>query len=107
MDQHHYNPVKDIINKIQEYFPSVSYETVYRNLYLLTDEELLETTELNREKHFRLAAGPDHQHYFICKICRAAKVIELCPMELVKNTLKGYYVENHKFEVYGICPQCP
>ncbi|MYL48278.1 transcriptional repressor [Halobacillus litoralis] len=105
IDQHHYLAAKDVIRDIQQYFPGVSYATVYKNLYLLTEEKLLETIEMNREKHFRLAR-PGHKHLFICKACRETKDIDLCPMELIKNDLEGYVIENHKFEVYGICPQC-
>ncbi|WP_181350933.1 Fur family transcriptional regulator [Thalassobacillus sp. CUG 92003] len=105
--QDHYIAAKAILKKIQEDFPSVSFDTIYRNLYLLTDEEILEATELEGEKHFRLACDTyGHHHHFICTDCGKTKSIAFCPMEQVNENLAEYEVENHKFEIYGKCPQC-
>ncbi|WP_347861485.1 Fur family transcriptional regulator [Salimicrobium sp. PL1-032A] len=107
VNQDQYIAAKDILKIIQEDFPSVSYDTIYRNLYLLTDQEILEATELHGEKHFRLACGSSgHHHHFICTMCGSTKAIDFCPMTSMREELPGYEVENHKFEIYGMCPQC-
>ncbi|MFC7322854.1 Fur family transcriptional regulator [Halobacillus campisalis] len=105
--QDQYIAAKSILKEIQEDFPGVSYDTIYRNLYLLTDEEILEATELGGEKHFRLGCDTQgHHHHFICTDCGKTKSIEFCPMESINENLKGYDIENHKFEIYGKCPVC-
>ncbi|MCA1022330.1 Fur family transcriptional regulator [Halobacillus litoralis] len=105
--QDQYIAAKDILKEFQEYFPSVSFDTVYRNLYMLTEVDILESTELGGEKHFRLSCDTDgHHHHFICTDCGKTKSIAFCPMEKVNENLKGYDIENHKFEIYGKCPQC-
>ncbi|QAS52939.1 Fur family transcriptional regulator [Halobacillus litoralis] len=107
VNQDQYIAAKEVLKMIQEDFPSVSFDTVYRNLYLLTDEDLLEATELHGEKHFRLACTSNgHHHHFICTFCGKTKAVEFCPMQTMDDKLEGYQIENHKFEIYGACPQC-
>ncbi|MCA0984127.1 transcriptional repressor [Halobacillus yeomjeoni] len=106
-EQEQYFAAKDILKEIQADFPSVSYDTIYRNLYLMADVEILEATELDGEKHFRLGCGTHgHHHHFICTDCGKTKSIETCPMDELGEDLRGYQVENHKFEIYGKCPAC-
>ncbi|MYL50936.1 transcriptional repressor [Halobacillus litoralis] len=105
--QDQYIAAKEILKEIQNDFPGVSYDTIYRNLYMLTDVDILEATELGGEKHFRLGCDTHgHHHHFICTTCGKTKSIEFCPMDSINENLSGYDVENHKFEIYGKCPQC-
>jgi Fur family transcriptional regulator, zinc uptake regulator len=102
-----YMPVKDILKEFQEDFPSVSYNTVYRNLYTLVDLKILESTLMNGEQLFRLHCETDgHHHHFICTDCGTTSPIDICPMPDVNKSLPGYQIKNHKFEVYGKCPEC-
>ncbi|WP_082235056.1 Fur family transcriptional regulator [Halobacillus massiliensis] len=102
-----YIAAKTILKQIQKDFPGVSYDTVYRNLYLLTEEEILESTDLSGEKHFRMGCDTKgHHHHFICTDCGKTKSIDFCPMESLNENLRGYDIENHKFEIYGKCPVC-
>jgi len=48
-------------------FPQLSVDTVYRNLTLLHELDILEATELNGERLYRMVcAGDDHHHHLIC-----------------------------------------
>ncbi|MRG85827.1 Fur family transcriptional regulator [Salinibacillus xinjiangensis] len=106
-DKDQYFPVKDILVEFQDDFPSASYNTVYRNLYTLVDLNILESTNLNGEQLFRLHCETDgHHHHFICTQCGKTKPIEVCPIQQVDDSLPGYMIQNHKFEVYGTCPEC-
>ncbi|MBM7553703.1 Fur family transcriptional regulator [Thalassobacillus pellis] len=105
--QDQYIAAKTILKEIQKDFPGVSFDTVYRNLYLLADEEILESTDLDGEKHFRFHCDTHgHHHHFICTDCGKTKAVEFCPMEKIESSLSGYAIDNHKFEIYGKCPQC-
>ncbi|SET33558.1 Fur family transcriptional regulator, zinc uptake regulator [Salinibacillus kushneri] len=102
-----YFPVKDILEEFQHEFPGASYNTVYRNLYTLVDLDILESTTLHGEQLFRLHCDTDgHHHHFICTSCGRTKPVEVCAIDQVNQSLPGYEIKNHKFEVYGTCPQC-
>jgi Fur family transcriptional regulator, zinc uptake regulator len=101
-----YRTAKDLIQHLEETHEGISFDTIYRNLHLYNEVGILETTELNGEKHFRMNCTHHHHHHFICKDCGKTKEIEICPMEEVKQTLANYEIEDHKFEIYGLCPGC-
>ena len=67
--------------------------------------EILEETDLNGERHFRMQCDPGvHHHHFICTACGKTRSIPHCPMEMITVNLPDYEVEGHKFEIYGKCP---
>lgn len=86
---------------------NVSFDTVYRNLYLFKDIGLLDLTYHNGEYLFHLKNEINKdQHYFICEKCGNTTTLNICPMEFTYTSLENYLVYNHKFEVYGLCPSC-
>ncbi|SFD95266.1 Fur family transcriptional regulator, zinc uptake regulator [Lentibacillus persicus] len=101
-----YRTAKDLIAYLESLYEGISFDTVYRNLHLFHEVGVLETTELNGEKHFRFSCTPYHHHHFICNDCGKTKELEICPMEEVQRSLGNYAIQDHKFEIYGLCPAC-
>lgn len=101
-----YKTARELYEYMEQRYPGISFDTVYRNLHLYHELGILEATDLNAEKHFRMACSDKHHHHFICKSCGIAKKINFCPMDYVTNTLSQYAIDDHKFEVYGQCPAC-
>lgn len=101
-----YKTAKDLFEHMEKIYPGISYDTVYRNLHLYHQLGILESTELAAEKHFRMTCGDHHHHHFICKTCGTTKKLNYCPMHEVARLLAQYAIDDHKFEVYGLCPHC-
>ncbi len=101
-----YRTAKDLLQHMEPTYKGISFDTLYRNLHLFDEVGILETTELNGEKHFRISCTHHHHHHFICKDCGKTKEIDVCPMNEVQNSLGNYAIEGHKFEIYGLCPVC-
>ncbi|GAA0464469.1 Fur family transcriptional regulator [Alkalibacillus silvisoli] len=102
-----YRTAGDLLTFMSEKYDGLSFDTIYRNLHLFRELNILESTDLNGEKHFRLACGHDeHHHHFICQTCGKTKAINTCPMNFIQQDFPGYTIENHKFEIYGQCPSC-
>lgn len=101
-----YRTAKELNEHMASIYDGISFDTVYRNLHLYHELGILETTDLNAERHFRMNCASHHHHHFICNDCGKTKKINICPMDDVGNMLDNYYVQDHKFEVYGLCPLC-
>lgn len=100
-----YRTAKDLLQYMAPSHDNISFDTIYRNLHLFDELGILESTELNGEKHFRISCARHHHHHFICKNCGLTKAIH-CPMESIVSELEQFAIEDHKFEIYGTCPEC-
>ncbi|WP_083248350.1 Fur family transcriptional regulator [Desulfuribacillus stibiiarsenatis] len=107
-EQKRFMSAKDVYDELQAAFPTLSLDTIYRNLMIFTNVGLLETTEIQGERKYRLlcCAHNSHHHHMICTSCGKTIMIEAeCPIELIKMP-DDFVVTGHKFEIYGCCSDC-
>ncbi len=102
-----YVSAKDILNNVQKKYPCVSFDTIYRNLNTLVDLGLVEEKQFDGETRFKAPCVEGHHHHLICSICGDITITKKCPMEFfLEDYEEDFKIENHKFEVYGICKKC-
>ena len=101
-----YMSARELIEYMKDRYPTMSYETVYRNLKTLRDEGIIEESQFaDNEAKYRMACQTGHHHHYICVACGQTMVIEHCPMpELCVPD--GFQVLRHRFEVLGYCQNC-
>ncbi|UFJ40566.1 transcriptional repressor [Brevibacillus humidisoli] len=106
-DEKRYLSAKEIMEQMQEEYPNLSFDTVYRNLSTFVQLGILEETELEGEGKFRLAcSAAGHHHHVICTICGKSSSLPGCPMTALPHLPEDFHVTGHKFEVYGTCKDC-
>ncbi len=98
---------KDVYDEMSLKYPSMSFDTVYRNLRMLSEMGVLEQFYfIDGGLKFKGSCLDHHHHHLICVNCEKTLTFEYCPMEQ-QMTLPGHYkILNHRFEVYGICEEC-
>jgi len=102
-----YLSAKDIMERMKENYPTLSFDTVYRNLSTFVELGILEETEFDGEGKFRLSCSTHgHHHHVICTTCGKTSTLPNCPMAVIPQIPEDFQVTGHKFEVYGTCKEC-
>ncbi|GCL70143.1 Fur family transcriptional regulator [Paenibacillus naphthalenovorans] len=97
---------KDVYEYMRQQYPGVSFDTVYRNLRLLTEMGVLEQIYLNDGLKFRARCESHHHHHLICISCERTIPFEFCPMKQMDGVPTDFQVLNHRFEILGYCGDC-
>lgn len=97
-----------VFRAIRRRYPSISLDTVYRNLRLFVDLGLISTLGIAKDR-VRFDANLCHHHHFVCTRCgsvrdfNCAEFDELHVPESVRAMGK---VSNAQVELRGICSAC-
>ncbi len=100
--------VETIFAGVRARLPSVSLDTVYRTLWLLTDLRVIATLGSRRDAA-RFDANLEPHHHFVCMRCGAIMDIEgmdLMNRQMVENLKRYGSVNSAHLEVIGLCPRC-
>lgn len=104
-----YHTAQEIFDWVKEKYKGINFSTIYRNLELLCNLEVIKKLYMDSgTSHYELC-GLKHHHYIICKKCGDTKEIEICPyanMEEEQLRAMGFEATDHKFEIYGYCSKC-
>ncbi|MFC4769105.1 Fur family transcriptional regulator [Effusibacillus consociatus] len=105
--ENRYLSAKDLLEYMQDEYPGLSYDTIYRNLTLFEKMDILEATELGGERIYRFRCSTDeHHHHLICLSCGKARHIRSCPLDAMLGQPEQFTITGHKFEIYGYCGEC-
>jgi Fur family ferric uptake transcriptional regulator len=84
--------------------------TVFRTLDLLAEQGALERLDLPNGEHAYVACAPhDHHHHVVCRNCGASVEVDDNGLQAVVREIgvqSGYRIEDHRLELYGLCPKC-
>jgi Fur family peroxide stress response transcriptional regulator len=97
-----------ILEGVKVRLPTVSLDTVYRTLWLLTELGLIATLGPRRDA-IRFDANLNPHHHFVCMRCGAAIDVESFDLSRlnIAERLKGLgSVVSAQLEVRGICANC-
>lgn len=98
---------KDVYDWMRQKYPGVSFDTVYRNLRILSEMGVLEQFYfLEGGLKFKASCQHHHHHHFICLQCERTFSFEYCPMGHLDMGPEGFRISGHRFEIYGTCKEC-
>lgn len=106
-DANGYLSPKEVYDQMTIPYPSVSFDTVYRNLRLLSEMGALEQYySMEGGLKFKASCSTHHHHHLICVNCEKTLTFDYCPMEQSLKLPGSFKIMNHRFEVYGLCEEC-
>ncbi|PZD96168.1 transcriptional repressor [Paenibacillus sambharensis] len=98
---------KDVYDLMRDKYPGVSFDTVYRNLRMLSEMGALEQFYfMEGGLKFKGSCISHHHHHLICLNCEKTLSFEYCPMDQQLKLPGSFKIVSHRFEVYGICDEC-
>lgn len=106
ISENRYVTAKQILIKVQNKFPNISLDTIYRNLSTLSNLGLIDINYKDGEAKYKLMCINEHHHHMICEYCGEISVIKKCPMDFLEDIGGDFQITDHKFEIYGICKKC-
>lgn len=100
---------QQILAAVHKTHPSVSLDTVYRNLALLTKIGIVHEIYRTAGNVYEIIQPGHHHHHLVCTSCGKTECIDICPMQdsyTQEAEKKGFLITNHIFEFYGLCKNC-
>lgn len=83
--------------------------TVFRIMHLFTQKGLTKQISFHEGKfRYELANKPDH-HHLVCRLCATIEDFSDCAIPDLEQDImrkKGFVVEHHSLEFYGLCRNC-
>ncbi len=108
-DSHYTLNPSQVYTEARRLSPHIGLVTVYRTIEKL--EELGMVTRVHELDgcHSYIAAPNGHQHLLICTSCNRAEYFEeedLSPLTERLGAERGYQIQDHWLQLFGLCPQC-
>jgi Fur family ferric uptake transcriptional regulator len=83
--------------------------TVFRTLEVLEEVGAVERLDLPSGEHAYVGCERAHHHHVVCARCgRTDPVADAGLRAVVENVARrtGYRVDDHRLEMFGLCPTC-
>lgn len=105
----HSHPTADEVYKaLVDDFPSMSVATVYNSLRLFTEVGFVQEMGYG-DASSRFDFSTRQHYHAICEKC--GKIVDLYypglnDVEVAAEQLTGFKINEHRMELYGVCPEC-
>ncbi|MGE4319795.1 MAG: Fur family transcriptional regulator [Deferribacterales bacterium] len=100
--------IEDLHDKVKEVYSSVSLATIYKNIHILVDENILREVPVHgRKSVYEINIG-DHVHMCCTKCGEITDImnIDTRPMILEAERQSGQPYERIAVMLQGVCPKC-
>ncbi len=100
----------DLANEGRARHLAIGRATIFRTLEVLEALGAVERLDLPSGEHAYVVCEPDHHHHHVvCSLCGRTDEIEDAGLRTVVREVArrtGYRVDEHRLELFGLCPAC-
>lgn len=100
---------EDVFSKVNEEEPKISLATVYRNLNLLADMDLITRVRKDEDQSFFYDGNPDRHYHIHCQNCGKYLDVPISYLEDLNIEVQAKTSADIKFHTIifeGICQDC-
>jgi len=97
-----------VYDELKKEFNNLSMGTVYRNINILIDQNLVQKIE-SGSSFDRFDANVEQHYHFVCKECGAIDDLPIAAFDDLNekiNQMTEYQAEKHRLDFHGVCPGC-
>jgi Fur family ferric uptake transcriptional regulator len=99
----------DLVADVRARRLGVGRATVFRTLDVLTELGAVERLDLPSGDHAYVVCQRAHHHHVVCSRCGRTSEIDDAGLRVVVGEIArrtGYRVDEHRLELFGLCPAC-
>jgi len=97
-----------VYDELKKEFNNLSMGTVYRNLNILIDQNLVKKIEAG-SSFDRFDGNTEPHYHFFCRKCGSVYDLPIDPItdiDLKARLVSGFKVEAHEVKFFGVCSYC-
>jgi Fur family transcriptional regulator, ferric uptake regulator len=99
----------DLVAEARQGRLGIGRATVFRTLEVLEDLGAVERLDLPSGEHAYVVCRRAHHHHVVCSQCGRTSEIDDAGLRVVVGEIArrtGYRVDEHRLELFGLCPAC-
>jgi Fur family transcriptional regulator, ferric uptake regulator len=99
----------DLVARVRGRRLGIGRATVFRTLEALERIDAVERIDLPSGEHAYVACARSHHHHVVCSACGRTSDIDDAGLRTVVHEVAsrtGYRVDEHRLELFGLCPAC-
>lgn len=108
-DQDGHFTAAELVAAAKRHRLGVGRATVFRTLEVLEELGAIERLDLPSGEHAYIGCEPVHHHHVVCSSCgRACEISDADLQRVVRRIGRqtGYRIDDHRLELFGLCPAC-
>jgi Fur family ferric uptake transcriptional regulator len=108
-DQEGHFTAAELVAAARQRRVGVGRATVFRTLETLDEIGAIERLDLPSGEHAYVGCEPAHHHHIVCSRCgRTVEIDDAGLRPVVREVARqtGFRVDDHRLELFGLCPAC-
>ena len=105
IDQAGHINIDDIYDDVKELYPTLSLATIYKNIILMQQNNVIVEVPMNGEKSKYELKKEDHMH-LICQACGSIQDKNISEQAQEALVIENFKLSRSQINLYGLCTSC-
>ena len=97
--------IDDIYDSVKKQYPTLSLATIYKNIIMMQDNNVIVEVPMNGEKSKYELKKEEHMH-LICEVCGHIKDTEITTATKEVLVIENFQVKASQINLFGLCQKC-